>query len=94
MVRNGARPRVAALTAISRHKEEMSAALTGAAVGQIIGRLNKIVEVLREKNIYLLPGGTLEGYLPKYKDSPYDIKDELKKTGCCGGAYRVVRDDK
>lgn len=71
--------RVAALTAISRHKAEMSAALTGTAVDQIIGRLNKIVEVLRGKNIYLLPGGTLERYLPKYKENPYDIKDELKK---------------
>lgn len=71
--------RVAALTGISRHKAEMSAALTDAVVGQIIGRLNKIVEVLREKNIYLLPGGTLERYLPKYKENPYDIKDELKK---------------
>lgn len=71
--------RVAVLTAISMHKAEMSAALTDPAVSEIIGRLNKIIEVLRGKNIYLLPGGTLERYLPKYQGNPYDMKDEFKK---------------
>ena len=75
-----AKARVAVLTAISKYKTEMSTAVGNAEIEDVLGRLNKIVTALREKNVYLLPGGTLERYLPSYRGNPYDLKDEDKKT--------------
>jgi hypothetical protein len=74
-----AKARVAMLTAISRYKAEMSAVLTTANIDEILGRLKQIETALREKNVHLLPGGTLERYLPKYQGNPFDLKDELKR---------------
>lgn len=71
--------RVAVLTAISRHKEQVSAATSAALVDEVVGRLNKIICALMEKNIHLLPGGTIERYLPKYQGNYYELKDEAKR---------------
>ncbi|MGB5054086.1 MAG: TOPRIM nucleotidyl transferase/hydrolase domain-containing protein, partial [Nitrospirales bacterium] len=86
-----AKARVAVLTAISRHKAEVEMALSVSVVDEVIGRLKKIVEVLREKNIYLLPGGTLERYLPKYQGNPYDIKDEFKRQAVADELIELSR---
>jgi hypothetical protein len=74
------RARVALLTALSRQREDMSSALTREEVSGIEGRLTKIVEALAAKRIYLLPGGTLERYLPAYTGSPYQLGEEAKRA--------------
>lgn len=74
-----ARARVAILTAISRYKEEMTAALSIGKIEDVRGKLNQIVSALKEKNVHLLAGGTLERYLPSYTGNPYDLKDEAKR---------------
>lgn len=74
-----ARARVAVLMAVSRHTNEMNTALSAGGVDEIRGRLNQIVSALREKNVHLLAGGTLERYLPSYTGNPYDLKDDAKR---------------
>lgn len=74
-----AKARVAVVTALSRHKDEMAAVLSAQDIDEVRGRLNQIVAALKEKNVHLLPGGTLERYLPSYQGNPYDLKDEVKK---------------
>lgn len=74
------RARVALLTAISRRKHDVVSATSKTDVEDVMGRLNKIVLALREKNIHLLPGGTIERYLPCYQGSHFDLKDEAKRN--------------
>lgn len=74
-----ARARVAVLTAISRYKEAMVATLSDKDIEEVQGRLKQIVSALKEKNVHLLSGGTLERYLPSYTGNPYDLKDDTKK---------------
>jgi hypothetical protein len=84
--------RVAVLTAISLHRDEVANVLNTipvsetegrprqiATVEEIEGRLRQITTALRQNNIYLLSGGTLERYLPKYTGDPYELKDDLKR---------------
>lgn len=74
------RARTAALTAISRHRAEVANATSEAMVADIEGRLNLICEALRKKNVLLLPGGTLERYLPSYTGDHYSIADAAKSA--------------
>lgn len=86
-----AKARVATLTAISRYKVEMSAILTTANIDEIVGRLKQVVTALREKNVHLLAGGTLERYLPEYQGNPFDLKDELKRQAVAGELIQLSR---
>lgn len=72
--------RVAILTALSRFREDLIAATSASDVDDIEGRLKKICEVLRGQNVLLLPGGTLERYLPSYSGNPYEISGESKSA--------------
>lgn len=74
-----ARARVAVMTAISRHRTAMAAATSETDIQDVEGRLNKILTALRQKNVFLLPGGTLERYLPKYAGDHYDLADDAKR---------------
>ena len=73
-----AKARVAVMTATSLHREAMASALSEGDIEDIEGRINQIVAALREKNVLLLPGGTLEIYLPSYTGNPYDLADSAK----------------
>lgn len=75
-----ARARVATITALSRFRAEMIAVLGQGTISEIDGRLSKIVLVLRERNVHLLSGGTLERYLPAYTGNPYDMPDSQKRS--------------
>lgn len=75
---NWSRARVAVMTAISLYKEDVISVLEE-DVKNIEGRLRKIIEALKEKNIYLLPGGTIERYLPHYTGSEYKLEEGKKR---------------
>lgn len=74
-----ARARVAVMTAISRHRADVAAATSQGDVADVEGRLKQIVAALKQKNVNLLPGGTLERYLPKYAGDHYALTDEAKR---------------
>lgn len=86
-----AKARVSVLTAISKYKAGMSEILGDTEIADVLGRLNTIVTALRERNVYLLPGGTLERYLPDYRGNPYDLKDEDKKKAVEGELTELSR---
>ena len=73
-----ARARTAVMTAISRYKEDMVSIL-GPEVANVEGRLQQIFRTLREKNIFLLPGGTIERYLPSYTGDDYQLDERAKR---------------
>lgn len=71
--------RVSVMTAISRNRSAMIAAISQTDIEEIEGRLKKIVIALRQRNVILLPGGTLERYLPKYAGDHYELTDDAKR---------------
>ena len=76
-----AKARTAVMTAISIDKEAeaMVSATSEALVKDIEGRLKQIIIILKEKNIHLLSGGTIERYLPYYSGNPYKITESAKR---------------
>ena len=68
------------MTAISRHRDQMASVLSETAIADIEGRRNQVLGALEEKNIHVLPGGTLERYLPSYTGGEYQL-NENAKTG-------------
>lgn len=74
-----AKARVATLTAISLRHDEIVSVASETEVLDIQGHLRQIVNTLRTKNIHLLPGGTIERYLPAYSGDCYLIADSEKR---------------
>lgn len=72
------RARVAVLTAISRNRTDMALSLPEGRVDEIEGRLNQIVAALKQRNVLLLRGGTIERYLPAYTGDPYEPSESAK----------------
>src|SRR5260221_2475545 len=73
--------RVATLSAISRHRPDVVAATSEADVTDVEGRLKQVCAALAKRNVLLLPGGTLERYLPKYAGDEYELSDDAKRQG-------------
>ena len=73
------RARVALMTAISKYKEDVIAKSSAVEVADIEGRLRQILAALEEKNIHVLPGGTLERYLPAFKGADFDPTPDQKR---------------
>ena len=73
------RARTAVVTAISRYRQDMVLVLSEEEVSDIEGRVEAIVAVLKERNIHLLPGGTLERYLPSYRGNEYAPTEDAKQ---------------
>ena len=74
-----AKARIAVMTAISRYREDVASAVSNEDVADIEGRLGQIVAALKEKNIHLLPGGTIERYLPCYRGDEYELTENTKQ---------------
>ena len=74
-----ARARVALMTTISRHRGGVISASSEVEVTDIEGRLGQILAALEEKNIHVLPGGTLERYLPLFSGSELDPTPDQKR---------------
>ena len=71
--------RIAVMTAISRNRSAVIAAICQTDIEDVEGRLAQIVIALKQKNVILLPGGTLERYLPKYAGDYYELTDDAKR---------------
>ena len=71
--------RTAVVTAISRYRQDVVSVLTEEVVSDIEGHVGSIVAVLKEKNIHLLSGGTLERYLPSYRGDEYAPAEDAKQ---------------
>jgi hypothetical protein len=72
--------RVAIVTAVSRSRSDLVAVLGLKIVQEIEGRIRLIVTALKVRKINLLPGGTLERYLPSYAGSHYALFEEAKRN--------------
>jgi hypothetical protein len=57
----------------------MVSLLSSADISEVEGRLSQIAGALRQKNVHLLTGGTLERYIPAYTAEPYRLEDEAKR---------------
>ena len=91
-----AKARIAVMTAISRHKEEIISVLGEGDVKDVEGRLGRIVAALKEKNIHLLPGGTIERYLPHYTGNEYELAEESKQKAVLAemeGMLNLTKDE-
>ena len=73
-----AKARTAVMTAISRYEKDVSS-VSKKDVEDIKGHLKQIVTALKEKNIHLLPGGTIERYLPCYCGDDYKLAEQAKR---------------
>ena len=67
-----ARARVAVITAISKYKEDVISMSSQTDVDDINAHLTQILTALKKSNIHVLPGGTLERYLPSFKAVEFD----------------------
>ena len=74
-----AKARMAVMTAISRHREDVVSVASQQLVEDIEGHREQILSALKRKNINVLPGGTLEQYLPHYIGDRYRINEEKKR---------------
>jgi hypothetical protein len=78
-VKSWAKARVSVMTAISRNRSAVIAAIPQTDIEDIEGRLKQIVAALKQRNVILLPGGTLERYLPEYAGDHYELTDDAKR---------------
>lgn len=74
-----AKARVSVMTAISRNRSAVITAISQTEIEEIEGRLKQIMIALKQINVILLPGGTLERYLPKYVGDHYELTDDSKR---------------
>ena len=74
-----AKARVAVMKAINRHREDVVSVLNEQIVKDIEGHRDQILMALCEKNIHVLPGGTIETYLPHYKGDEYELDATAKR---------------
>ena len=71
--------RTAVMTAISRYGADVASVVSLPTVEDVEGRRAKILSVLKEKNMHVLPGGTLERYLPHYRGDEYEPSSDAKR---------------
>ena len=75
-----AKARVATMTVMSRNRDEVVSIAKRHRVEDIEGRWRKILTILSKKNIHVLPGGTIERYLPCFAGNLLDPKPEAKRN--------------
>ena len=85
-----AKARMAVMKAISRHREDVVSVVTEQSVKDIEGHRDQILNALREKNIHVLPAGTLETYLPHYQGDEYKLDDAAKKKAVLAELDEIV----
>jgi predicted ATPase len=83
--------RVSILTTMSRDRASFIAGTSQEDTDEIEGRLRQIVGALKQRNISVLPGGTLERYLPSYTGDPYELSDEAKRKAVEGEVEELAK---
>lgn len=68
------------MTEISRNRNEIVSIVPEQTVEDIEGRWQKILVILAEKNIHVLPGGTIERYLPCFAGDLLAPKPDAKQN--------------
>ena len=74
-----ANARRAVMTALSKYRDDVVSVASRQLVEDIEGHREQILTILKQKNIYVLPGGTLERYLPSYAGDEYILNEEAKR---------------
>ena len=82
---------VATMTAISLHRDEIASKVPARTVEDIEGRWQKILDILAEKNIHVLPGGTIERYLPCFCGDRLQPTQEAKRNAVNGELKALQR---
>ena len=72
--------RVAVMTATGTYRDDVVSAAGRGAIEDIEGRWQRILLTLEEKNIHVLPGGTIERYLPCFAGDLLDPTPEAKRN--------------
>ena len=75
-----AKARVAVMTAIDVNRAAVVLEAAEDAVTDIQGRWRTLLTTLAEKNIHVLPGGTIERYLPSFSGNLFDPSPEAKQN--------------
>ena len=75
-----AKAKVAVMVQIDLDRAAVVAQVSQADVENIEGRWRTILNTLAEKNIHVLPGGTIERYLPSFSGNPFEPSDEAKRN--------------
>lgn len=73
-----ANARRAVMTAISKYRDDVVSVTSRQLVEDIEGHREQILAVLKQKNIHVLPTGTLEQYLPNYSGDEYNLSEKAK----------------
>ena len=85
------RARVAVMTAISTNGDDVDSIVQGQAVQDIRGRWQRVLSTLAEKNIHVLPGGSIERYLPTFAGDVLDPTPDAKKNAILAEVKEVQR---
>ena len=72
--------RVATMTMLSQNRDEIVSLVPDHIVEDIEGRWQMILTILAEKNIHVLPSGTIERYLPCFAGNPLVPKPVAKRN--------------
>ena len=75
-----AKARVAVMIAIDVNRTAVVSEVSQDAVEDIEGRWRTILTTLADKNIHVLPGGTIERYLPSFSGDLFDPSQEAKRN--------------
>jgi hypothetical protein len=78
--KNLARARVAVLIDLVGRRHDIAAVLSEELAAEIEGRLDRIIEILRTRNVFVLRGGAIEHYLPSYSGHRYALSDSAKRA--------------
>ena len=68
------------MTAIDVNRTAVVSEVSPGAVEDIEGRWRTILTTLADKNIHVLPGGTIERYLPSFAGDLFDPSQEAKRN--------------
>ena len=90
--RQWGKARVGVMTAIHLDRDAMKTVLSPSLIEDLEGRRDKILETLREKHIQVLPGGTLEAYLPEFAGDVYRPSDSSKQSAVDDELEWLARD--
>ena len=74
-----AKARVATMTVLSQNRDDLISIVPQQTIEDIEGRWQKILSVLADRNIHVLPGGTIERYLPSFAGDLLGLKSKAKK---------------
>ena len=82
--------RVATMTMLSRHRDEV-VAIAPKDVEDVEGRWQRILTILAENNIHVLPGGSIERYLPSFAGDLLAPKPDAKRNAVVAELRQLQR---